>query len=373
LTASATRVCIVNPFQHGGGAEFQISLLTAALHAAGRFEVYYLARHIEPAIRPQSYTIVRIGRSGKVPALGYVTDFIPLYRALSEIEPQVIYQRVAGGYTGICAFYARRHRSRMIWHVAHDTDVTPQTLDSGRNVVRRRLEKCSVEYAIRRADRIVVQTRDQDELLFRHYGRRADAVICNFHPEPAERSDKSGPATVVWISNFKLWKRPEVFVRLAQALQNLPGVRFLMFGEAPTGPGAPPWCTALMQSVAATPNLEYMGRRSQDEINQYLARASIFVNTSEHEGFPNTFVQAWLRDAVVVSLSVNPDRVLDTKRMGIHAGTEVALVQAVRDLLSDPAARVAYAERAREYARAMHSITNIGKLTEMIDVCAANV
>jgi glycosyltransferase involved in cell wall biosynthesis len=126
-----------------------------------------------------------------------------------------------------------------------------------------------------------------------------------------------------------------------------------------------------MQSIEATPNLRFLGHRSAAEVNQYLARASIFVNTSVHEGFPNTFVQAWLRDAVVVSLSVNPDRVLDERGVGIHAGTEEGLGKAVRHLLTDPAARSGYAERALAYARTAHSVRNIGKLTEMIDACAA--
>jgi glycosyltransferase involved in cell wall biosynthesis len=363
----------VNPFQHGGGAEFQMSLLTAALRQAERFEVYYLARHVEPSIRSEDYKVVRIGSSDKVPRFGYATDFIPLYRALSAIRPRVIYQRVAGGYTGICAFYARHRRARMIWHVAHNTDVTPQALDGGRNVLRRRLEKCSVEYAIRRADRIVVQTRDQGELLARNYGRQASAVIPNFHPEPAERPDKSGPPTVLWIANFKLWKRPEVFVRLARALQDLEGVRFLMLGEAPSPAQHGKWLQELMQDIESAPNLTFLGRRSQEEVNQYLARSSIFVNTSVHEGFPNTFVQAWLRDAVVVSLTVNPDGVLDGKGVGVYAGTEEGLARAVRNLLTDPAARAGYAERARAYATANHSVRNIGKLTELIDECAASV
>jgi len=364
-------VCIVNPFQHGGGAEFQISLLTGALRAADRFDVYYLTHHVAPEIKPDGYQVVRIGNDDRVPRLGYVSDFFPLYRALNSLTPHVIYQRVACGYTGICAFYARQHhrRTRMIWHVAHTTDVTPETLDTGRNIVRRRLEKCSVEYAIRRTDRIVVQTRDQGRLLSEHYGRQADAVIPNFHPDAPEQPDKSGPLTVVWIANLKLWKRPDVFVRLAQSLRDLSGVQFLMLGEPPAGDAR--WCAELMQSIEATPNLRFLGHRSATEVNQYLARASIFVNTSVHEGFPNTFVQAWLRDAVVVSLSVNPDRVLDERGVGIHAGTEDGLVKAVRHLLTDSAARAGYAERARAYARTAHSVRNIGKLTEMIDACAA--
>jgi glycosyltransferase involved in cell wall biosynthesis len=370
LSVATTRLCIVNPFQHGGGAEFQIAQLIAVLNRTQRFEVCYLTRHIEPSLHPQGYTVVQIGNDGRVPRFGYVTDLLPLYRALREIKPHVIYQRVAGGYTGICALYAQRQRTPMIWHVAHNTDVMPQTLDVGRNLLRRRLEKASIEFAIPRVQRIVAQTQDQSELLQEYYHRQADAVIGNFHPEPAEQIDKSGAPTVVWIANLKGWKQPEVFVRLARSLSDLTGVKFIMIGEAPAAQDGK-WAQVLMHDIETTPNLEFVGHRSQDEVNQALAQASIFVNTSTHEGFPNTFIQAWLREAVVVSLAVNPDHVLDIKKVGVHAQTEAALSEAVRDLLVDQSKRAAYAQRARAHARENHSLRNAERLLEMIDACAA--
>jgi glycosyltransferase involved in cell wall biosynthesis len=158
---------------------------------------------------------------------------------------------------------------------------------------------------------------------------------------------------------------------LAQALRDLDGVQFLMLGEAPAGAPDTKWLVTLLESIKETPNLTFLGRRTPDEVNECLAHASVFVNTSVHEGFPNTFVQAWLRDAVVVSLTVNPDQVLDRNRIGIHAETEAGLEEAVRHLLTDAVARAGYAQRARAYARSTHSVRNIGKLTEMIDECAS--
>ena len=59
-------------------------------------------------------------------------------------------------------------------------------------------------------------------------------------------------------------------------------------------------------------------------MNRLLARSHIFVNTSTHEGFPNTFIQSWLREVVVVSLQVDPDQVLERQQVGIAAGSEAA-------------------------------------------------
>jgi glycosyltransferase involved in cell wall biosynthesis len=365
------RVCIVSPALHGGGAEYQLALLIETLQRAARHDVYFLAHHVAGADVPPGCTVIRIGRGERTPRFGYGTDLFPLYGTLRRVAPQVIYQRVACGYTGICAWYARRHQSRMIWHVAHETDVMPESLDTGRNLLRRVLEKRSIEYGIRNADRIVVQTLDQAQLLERNYGRRADRVVPNFQEDAGETVDKSGGLTVVWIANLKPWKQPEVFLRLAQALRDLQAVRFVMVGEAPTDVRSASWVQRLLAQIATLPNLEFIGRRSLQEVNALLARSHVFVNTSLREGFPNTFIQSWQREAVVVSLQVNPDRVLDRERVGICAGTEAELQQTVRRLLLDPALREKIARRARAHAQTQHSLRNVGALVELIDSCAA--
>jgi len=361
------RLCVVSPLLRGGGAEFQVALLVAALHRTGRFEIFYLAHQVTGTGQPPDCTVVRISKNERVPRFGYLMHAVPLHRLLRQLAPDVIYQRVGCGYTGICAWYARNNAAGMIWHVAHDTDVSPQSLDGGRNLVRRFLEKRSVEFGIRHAGSIVVQTDDQARLLQEHYGRAADRVVPNFHPAPTEIADKSGVLTVVWIANLKPWKRPEVFVRLAQALQNVAGVRFLMIGDAPTDARNARWLHPLQEQMRGLSNLTFLGRCTQEEVNACLARAHVLVNTSVHEGFPNTFIQAWMREAVVVSLGVNPDRVLTEHRVGFCAADEPALQATVHRLLTDAALRGDVARRGREYAQARHSLGNIESLVSLID------
>jgi glycosyltransferase involved in cell wall biosynthesis len=361
------KLCIVNPFEHGGGAEYQISLMIDALAAAGRYEIHYLAHFVEPPDRVRNYSLSRIGGGGPIPRLGYLMDAPSLYRRLAEIAPRVIYQRVACGYTGICAAYARRRAIPLLWHVAHDTDVSPRVLDPARNFLRVRLEKTAVGFGARRAAGIIVQTRHQAELLQRNFARTAAAVVPNFHPPAAEVIDKSGPLTVVWVANLKPWKRPEVFVRLAQALRHVENVRFVMVGAPAARSGNIRWQESLMHDIGATENLRFLGTRSLAEVNQLLARSHIFVNTSTHEGFPNTFIQAWLRDVVVVSLSVDPDGVLAQKKVGIAAQSEPALAAAVRGLIDDALRRAAYAQRGRDHALACHSLRNADALVALID------
>ncbi len=349
-----------------GGAQFQVACLLDALLPLQRYEIYYVAGRVAPNYRPDGYHVVDIGRNKAVRRFGYAADAVPLYRALREIAPEIIYQRVACGYTGVAAYYARRHRARFIWHVSSDTDVIPERVRRGSNALRRYLEKRSVEYGIRHAHHIVAQSDSQARLLEQNYGRTATAVIHNFHPEPREKIDKSGPLSVVWVANMKPLKQPEAFVRLAARLRDLEGVRFTMVG-APPGREGQAWYESLMQQVRATPNVEYVGQRSHAEVNELLARAHVFVNTSLHEGFPNTFIQAWMREVPVVSLHIDPDGVLDREAVGIHAPTEEGLAQVVRMLVTDPVKRAEYAARARRHAMQRHSMQNARLLAQLID------
>jgi glycosyltransferase involved in cell wall biosynthesis len=369
LTAAKRKICIVDPYEHGGGAEYQISLLIDALASSGDYQIHYLAHFVDGLDRQRAYKVTRIGNCSALPRLGYMMDAWSLYRALHSIDPAIIYQRVACAYTGICAFYARRQAIPLLWHVAHDTDVTPESLDLGRNILRLRMEKSAVEFGARRATTIVVQTRHQAGLLLKNYSRTADAIIPNFHPPAAESIDKSGPLTVIWIANFKPWKQPEIFVRLANNLSAYSEVRFVMVGAPAAGSGNEHWQQGLMQDIRNTPNLEFVGPKSQAQVNELLARAHIFVNTSTHEGFPNTFIQSWLRDVAIVSLCVDPDQVLEREGVGIAAHSELRLAAAVRELIDNPSVRLAYAMRGREHARAHHSLRNSRELIRLLNDC----
>src|SRR6185503_20045796 len=109
-----------------GGAEYQIERLVDVLSATGRYEIYYLNSVSEDDEHPDRYRVVRVGTDPRPPRFGYLCQALPLYKALEAIQPRSIYQRVACGYTGVCAYYAQKHQTNLVWHVAHDSDVSPR-------------------------------------------------------------------------------------------------------------------------------------------------------------------------------------------------------------------------------------------------------
>ena len=348
-----------------GGAQYQVKCLLDELIKMDRYDISYIANRISSGYHPKEYQLFSVG--SRSPRFGFVTHARPLTHLLERLAPDLIYQRVACGYTGIAARYAKRHNVKMVWHVAHDSDVTSDKTIHGRNPLRRYLEKNSVAYGIRHASCVITQTRDQAELMERNFARRADAIVPNFHPAPQEPVDKSGRPLVVWVANLKPWKQPEAFVRLAAALADISDVRFVMVGALMAEGRDTRWGESLIRSIDETENLEYRGSTSQTEVNELLARAHLFVNTSRHEGFANTFIQAWMREVPVVSLHVDPDRVLSTRRIGARCGSEDELQRVVRYLLSHEQERRALGRTARTYALEHHSTRNAYRIADLFE------
>jgi len=357
------KVCMILP-RHWkafmGGAQYQAKCIAEGLNATGRYSIYYVAKEVDREYKSDDCTIVQVTGSRYLRRAGLFTDGVELLTILRRIKPDIIYQRVACAYTGIAALYAKYSNCRMVWHIAHDDDVSKKW-----DIVRHYWDRRLIEYGIRNSDAIVAQTSQQSELLRANYNREVDAVVRNFHPVPTPPIKGKQATTVVWVANLKPWKRPELFVSLAKDLRDLQNVKFVMVGADLSKDKANE--IALRQSMAGCDNIEYLGGLGQEEVNQLLDRSDIFVNTSVEEGFANTFIQSWMRKVPVISLSVNPDNIFDDSMLGYFAGDYKTMVSRVRTLIVDRERREEMGNYAREYAIREHSPRNLESLLDVMD------
>jgi glycosyltransferase involved in cell wall biosynthesis len=163
---------------------------------------------------------------------------------------------------------------------------------------------------------------------------------------------------------LKPLKNPGAFVRLARRFAHRSDVRFVLVG----GTTDSEWTKQQLDDIAATPNLDYRGALSQAAVNSLLEDTDLLVNTSDHEGFSNTFIQAWMRRVPVVSLHVDPDRLLSRGGLGAVAGDEEKLYEHVAALLGDPDRCAAIGALARRYALEHHAESNIETLAQLLDL-----
>ena len=96
---------------------------------------------VSDTFESDDYEVLKIADSRGIRRYGYFFDTVSLLRILKKIKPDIIYQRIACGHTGIAAYYARRNDCKMIWHIAHDTDVMPFKSSLTYNYFFRFLEK----------------------------------------------------------------------------------------------------------------------------------------------------------------------------------------------------------------------------------------
>ena len=360
------KLCILVPAHweaQMGGSQYQAKVLVDHLLANYDVDIAYLTTRADPTFTPAGYRIVPFSDRRGVRRYGSFFDIVRLYRALARERPDIILQFVGSAHTGIAALYARSHGCKMIWRVTNDPSVEPDKTSWRKPHLK--LEQLFLSFGIRNATLILAQTEYQRARLTERFPNAPVQVLPNFHPA-APDCGRSGAVVkqVVWVANLKPLKNPGAFVRLARRFAHRADVRFVMVGGTDGGE----WTKQQLTEIAATPNLDYRGAVSQSAVNSLLEHTDLLVNTSDHEGFSNTFIQAWMRRVPVVSLRVDPDRLLSRGGLGAVTGDEDTLYERVAALLDDPDRCAAIGARARRYALEHHAESNIETLARLLDL-----
>ena len=344
-----------------GGAEYQARLLTEYLVKDGA-EVTFLAGNVRRDFVPDGYRLVPVARANPLRRYGMFVDAWALYRKLLKIRPDIIFQQVGCAYTGVAALYGQRHGCPVLWRVSSDASLSDRPPPWWRRP-HHYLDFKLLQFGIRHVTGIVAQTQYQRAVLARTFARDDVQVIRNFHPRPEGAPEKADRFQVVWVANLKRLKQPEIFIDLAERFRDESDIQFVMIGGEGDDPN---WVARIKARIKGMPNLEHRGLLSQAEVNQAIGSAHVLVNTSRYEGFPNVFIQAWMRDTIVLSLNVDPDRLLSERGLGRVCGSEGQLEVDLRLLMENPGARKPLMNTAKNYALSYHGEKNLTQLTALI-------
>jgi glycosyltransferase involved in cell wall biosynthesis len=344
-----------HPDDRIGGAEYQTSLIAEGLARRGH-DVTFLATDAgtEATLRKDTLTIV------KLPGWRMVGDARHqqmLQATIARIQPDLCYIRVfeeLAALGGICKaagvpvvsasshvletmpLLVVRSPKKTLWYLL--SSLTSKHLRSF----------CSVHSSAAH----VCNTSDLQQRIQPWFPHRRILTIYNGSPQPAPEEIHSGASgQVIWVNNLKGWKRPEVFLRLAQ---KLPAYRFVMIGSMARGRFGKQVQAWLQQAPA---NVHYLGAQPIAEVNRQIGQSDLLLYTSlPREGFGNSFLQAWLRGVPTVSYTFELDGILEREQVGRCAHTFEQLVADVDALMQDHAQRQAMGQRARAYALRYHSV-----------------
>lgn len=260
----------------------------------------------------------------KQPHIRYIGIFIELLYSFYYIlryRPNIIMLRGAGRQLSYVCLFAKTVSAKVVFMGASDTDFI-----IGSELINSERDRKLYRFGVRKTDHFIVQNERQKEFLTKNYGQKNCIIIPNIWPE-AKLDDNNKEIDFLWVSNFRELKRPSWFIELAK---EYPTYKFTMIGGAYTQETYEQ-CKKISETI---PNLSFLGPKSLDEVNVYFTKSRVFVCTSEIEGFPNTFLQAWSNNIPVIS-TFDPSDIIKNNNLGIACGNIEELCSAVNSIMCD--------------------------------------
>ena len=357
----SAHVCFICPYIYGhlkpgsrktvGGAERQQHLIATGLKEMG-YEVSFITFVDDGGVyeRIDGFdvwkTLPTTNDVRQAPAV-----LVKLLRSIRRVDADVYYVRGNPPLCILSSYCCAVLGDPFVYCVANDSNIELARLSNHHGMFRYTVPKLAYVDAVRRADAVVAQTEYQQRTLERMFDIRSQ-VVPNVYSIPPQ--DDLVAATdrsfVLWVGSLDPeQKKPMRFLRLAA---RLPTVEFVLIGWSQDDR----FRTEISDRAEALSNLRFEGFVPPDEIDRYYRRAAMVVNTSEYEGFPNTFLEAWRFGVPVVSLHHTLDGLLSERDVGCHAGSVEALTRQVDRLWENPETAAELGQNGREYLRTHYAV-----------------
>ncbi len=279
--------------------------------------------------------------------MGYVKYLIvapsALMLTLRKLDPDVCVQRSVGDLTGFVGTYCKLSNSRFIYHSASIWDTE---LHTALRLSPSPFSLLLYSLGLASADVIIAQTQEiAGKFKQGRFRRKKVIVVPQLYDASAINPPLRKSNFVFWLGRLVWYKRPQIFVELARSL---PNYQFIMAGSGPLQ-------MQIERQGKDVRNLKLLGRVDHHRAEELCGKASIFVNTSEFEGFPNTLLECGARETPFVSLNYDPDEVICSYRIGMHSRTLQGLANDVSLLMNDFSIRQELGKNARKYVLDNHS------------------
>lgn len=174
-----------------------------------------------------------------------------------------------------------------------------------------------IEFSKYKADLVIAQTNHQAELFEQNFEKQTvilrNSSIFN-EVEPLEKEN-----LILWVGNLRKIKRPELFIEFFHKCR-FSGYNFVMIGEMAEK-------YDFRNTIEANLNkFQYIGKQSFEITEDWIRRARFIINTSDSEGFSNTFIQAWYHRTFILSLNSDPDDLFSRLGFGYFANGDIDLL-----------------------------------------------
>ena len=325
-----------------GGAELDLYYLATELAKDKNFAITFITADYgqQQFEAVENVKLIKSLNFRKNPLIGAVK----LWRALSAADAKIYMIKTISAGTFLTALFCRLKIKIFLYRTAHTTHC------DGTYLSRHPLKGRLYTWALKTAKIVFTQNQTDKDSLKRTTGTDS-IVIPNGHQLTVP--DESKRDTILWVGRSAGFKRPQLFIKLAETMKH---ENFTLICQQATGDSD---YQSLISRAKQVKNLKFIERVPFHQIDKYFQSAKLLVNTSDAEGFPNTFIQACKAAVPILSFNVNPDGFLDQYSCGRCADDNWEKFIEHFNFLTHPQNNRLYGENAKNYAQKKHDIKKI--------------
>jgi glycosyltransferase involved in cell wall biosynthesis len=341
-----------------GGAETQHRLLALELRKRG-IETCFIIFGCEQnqSLDSEFGTLFPIEkpRKRKLRGINLLTQLCRMLGAMRRSKADIFYLRGSG--VSALVFFAvawtRLWGKKFVF--ATSNDWVPDTKSV---LYRRKFDGFLFKIGLKMCHYVLAQHSGQVELFKRNLGITSRVVQnCVEIPpiqETGEISEQERNKNLLFLGRITRVKRPDIFVQVAQ---RLPQYNFVLAGGFHEGEDLN-YVYRVIEEAKRCKNIAILGNITPHEVQTVLKKAALLLATSEVEGFPNAFLEAWSWEVPVVSL-VDPGGVMQRHGLLPPIGTLDKLVHIVDYLMRHPQERAMLGKASRRYVEKNHRVESV--------------
>ncbi len=345
-----------------GGGELQVALLAKSLAGEGHEVVVIDPSHSEDFTTAEGIRIFHVKDWSKgLPVLRIFLHRIPaLYRLFKQQQADYYYVRMRSYFNLLPFLASRRNKSKFLLALASDIDL----LSLGGKFRSEYKAKFNLfkyltqwlpndlvfKYLLKRADVVISQHKGQLNAIRKNKGKKVlfPNVIDRQHlPHRLPTTDH----TYVYIGSLTMVKGADKLFEIIRFAGDK--ASFLVVGQ-PNDPGAVP----IFEKLKMLKNADIRGRKSHDETLELMRPAKVLINTSEYEGFPNVFLEAWSMGIPVLSYKVSPGNVISEFNLGVCFDGDL---EKMKSYINEGRVPDVEEKVMQDYITRFHDFNNAGK------------
>jgi len=344
-----------------GGAELQISLLARALALKGHSVIIIDPYSNEDFITAEGIKVITVRNwNNGIRGFRLFSSRIPgLWKLLIEQKADFYYVRMRSYYHLINYFACRKVGGKFIQAIAHDLDVSnywqkfkhesKKRFNLFRFLTIALPNDITLHFLLKNADYVLLQHSGQN------IGFSGDKPKVKIFPNLINTRSitvvkESSKSDYIHVGSLSVLKGSENLYKLIQIIDK--SYRIIIVGQ-PTDKIS----VKIIQKLRQFDNVILKGRLDHNETIRLIAKSKALISTSNSEGFPNIFLEAWSAGVPVISLNINPGEIFNKYQLGYYCSSNI---QEMKECMESDRIESIKKENLFSYVNQFHSFQTGG-------------